>query len=133
MITHAAGPGPNAIRKHNFFLRDRNYTEQQARAAYRDCCSYWTGEWHTHPKGPPTPSERDLASYLGHLGDPELGLGVFLALIVTPNDTAWERATVYAWAIGAVALWQLEIELAPDPEVKIHALRRTPHARGQDP
>ncbi|MCB8046019.1 Mov34/MPN/PAD-1 family protein [Microbacterium oxydans] len=35
--------------------------------------SQWVGEWHTHPTGPMTPSDRDLASYYAHLSDAELG------------------------------------------------------------
>src|SRR5579875_2417323 len=69
LITHAAGPGPNAVRKRDFFLRDRQYTQAVADAAYADCCARWVGEWHTHPDGPPTPSDRDLKSYLTHLDD----------------------------------------------------------------
>jgi integrative and conjugative element protein (TIGR02256 family) len=124
LITHASGPGPKAIRKRDFFLRDRAYTERQAEVAYTACCARWIGEWHTHPLGLPAPSERDLASYLTHLDDPELSFATFLSLIVVPKDGDWTRAIAVAWEISAEALWPRNIDLTPYAAAKDEALRR---------
>lgn len=130
LITHASGPGPKAVRKRDFFSRDLDYTKTAAGAAYADCCSRWIGEWHTHPDGPPTPSSRDLASYLIHLEDPSLGFETFLSLIVIPDDAKWNGATVLAWEVGRVEMWVRAIDLTPDAEAHEEALRRAAPEEG---
>lgn len=130
LITHASGPGPNAVRERDLFSRDLDYTRMAADAAYADCCSRWIGEWHTHPDGPPTPSTRDLASYLTHLNDPALGFETFLSLIVIPDDASWDGATLLAWEIDHQEIRLRAIDLTPDAEAHDEALRRAAPEEG---
>lgn len=83
-VVRAAGPGPVAIRRHSYFLRDLAYTKRLARLAFEREGLQWVGDWHTHPRGPDRPSDFDLATYARHLADPELGFDAFVAMIVTP-------------------------------------------------
>lgn len=78
----AGAPGPNAIHERARFLRDLHHAQGLADKAWRDHQAQWIGEWHTHPHGSPQPSEVDLAAYLQHLKDRDLGFTQFLSLIV---------------------------------------------------
>lgn len=91
-IASAAEPGPDAIHQPRYFLRDLEYTQRAADRAYAMDRSQWIGEWHTHPLGPPNPSELDLNTYASHLMDPELRFERFIALIwstTPPRVSAW--------------------------------------------
>lgn len=133
LITHASGPGLNAIRERDFFLRDLKHTESEAAATYADCCARWIGEWHTHPEGPPAPSKRDITSYLAHLHDPELNFETFVSLIVLPNDSHWRSATVMAWELDGQAMWMRPIDLTPEAELREQALQRAdPPSEGEN-
>lgn len=110
---HVAGaPGPNAVRHARAFSRDRAYAEKLADAAWSEHRAAWVGEWHTHPEGLTTPSEIDLASYLTHLNDPDLGFDYFISLIIAlvpqveppgqeHQQTAGVPAVMTAWVVRA--------------------------------
>ena len=91
----AGTPGPAALREPSLFLRDLHHAQILASQAWESERAQWIGEWHTHPSGHPIPSPTDLASYVRHLRDPELGFMHFLAIIVVipkagaPTLTAW--------------------------------------------
>jgi integrative and conjugative element protein (TIGR02256 family) len=99
MVMHAGDAGPNAERRADFFQRDLAYAQQHADTAYEETCSYWIGEWHTHPDGHLAPSSTDLRTYHDLLRDPELLFQTFLALIVGPGADGWTSPTVAAWTI----------------------------------
>lgn len=111
-ILVAGDPGPNAVRHRRAFSRDRAHAEALADAAWAEHQATWVGEWHTHPEGLATPSEIDLASYLDHLNDPDLGFGYFISLIIAllpadhesrPGDHGSGRgpALLTAWVVRA--------------------------------
>jgi integrative and conjugative element protein (TIGR02256 family) len=83
-VAHATGPGPHAVHEERRFLRDLQYTQRAATRLSRETGAQWIGEWHTHPAGAGTPSERDVTTYVSHLVDPNLALCAFAALIVLP-------------------------------------------------
>ena len=106
----AGDPGPNAVRQPRAFSRDRVHAEGLADAAWAERQAIWVGEWHTHPEGLATPSDIDLASYLGHLSDPDLGFDYFISLIIAllPQgepagqdhpQTAGVSAVMTAWVV----------------------------------
>jgi len=99
-IVHAAGPGPQAVRRADFFRRDVRHAQAVADLTYRTDASVWIGDWHTHLGGPALPSNTDLASYRTLLADAELGFEVFLTVIVTPEPTkGWIRPRLNGWLI----------------------------------
>lgn len=99
-VAVAGGPGPRAVRRSNRFSRDLAHAQALADTAYDRDGSVWIGEWHTHPKGPPEPSEIDLNTYFSHLYDHRLDFDRFVALIALPCPAhAWEHATVVAWVV----------------------------------
>ncbi len=115
-VTVAGGPGPHAVRAANRFTRDLAFAEALADAAYDRDGSVWIGEWHTHPNGPPEPSDVDLRTYLSHLNDSHLGFDRFLSLIVLPcPDHAWEHMSLVAWVVhgNVVELAELRTERTP--------------------
>jgi integrative and conjugative element protein (TIGR02256 family) len=94
-ISHAVGPGPNAVRAQRFFSRDTQFTQAFADRLYLEDGSQWIGEWHTHPQGPAHPSELDLGTYAKHLDDPDLGLDWFVSVVVSPLSKTREVFTMW--------------------------------------
>ena len=111
VVQAAGGPGPNAVREERFVLRDLQHATLLAEDAWRDSRSQWIGEWHSHPTGVLEPSPMDLASYVSHLDDPELGFDVFLALITTLHRSGTRIA---AWAVTTKSLTLLSVERLND-------------------
>ncbi|MBE7955738.1 Mov34/MPN/PAD-1 family protein [Microbacterium sp. R1] len=97
VVQHAGGPGPDAFRAPTRFDRDLRYAQRLADYAWHVDGSQWVGEWHTHPTGPMTPSDRDLASYYAHLSDAELGFRQFVCVIVAIRDD--RSATLSGWIV----------------------------------
>lgn len=85
LVTVAGGPGPKAVRRPGYFLRDRDHAQELADAAWVCDASQWVGDWHTHPHGPSHPSSLDLRSVAQVLSDPELGFSTFLTVIAVPR------------------------------------------------
>lgn len=97
VIRHAGGPGPNARRSKNTFLRDLTYAQLIAESGWESDQSQWIGEWHTHPTGGLAPSAVDLNSYMSHLHDPELGFHQFIAVIACFNAAG--EVTIATWLV----------------------------------
>jgi integrative and conjugative element protein (TIGR02256 family) len=111
LISHALGPGPEALREPKLFVRDLDFTRRAAETIHQESAAQWIGEWHTHPAGHPEPSEADLVSYLRHLNDPELGFGMLISCIVVPTDPEWKGSVVVAWGVDQTSLRLLEIDV----------------------
>lgn len=103
-VTVAGDPGPNAQRRRDRFLRDRDHAEHLAADAWEADRAQWIGEWHTHPTTPPVPSPIDLASYARHLQDPDLSFDRFLSVIVGLDDRGEELVAGWIVTRGAVTL-----------------------------
>jgi integrative and conjugative element protein (TIGR02256 family) len=96
-VSRAGDPGPEAIRGSDAFRRDPAHAQRLADAAWSRDRSIWVGDWHTHPRGPASPSQLDLSTYLALLSDPELGFSLFLALVVVPAGPA--SPVLFPWVI----------------------------------
>jgi integrative and conjugative element protein (TIGR02256 family) len=100
-VTVAGDPGPDAVREKRRFLRDLAHAQTLADDAYERDASVWIGEWHTHPDGPPEPSDVDLTTYAKHLADGRLGFDRFLSVIVLPcPEHGWEHVSAVAWVVA---------------------------------
>jgi integrative and conjugative element protein (TIGR02256 family) len=115
-VTVAGAPGPHALRTANRFTRDLAHAEALADAAYEEDGSVWVGEWHTHPKGPPEPSDVDLRTYLSHLSDSRLGFERFVCLIALPcPEHAWEHISLTAWIVYDHVVEVAELRMEAEP------------------
>ena len=112
VIRHAGGPGPNARREPDRFLRDLAYAQRLAEIAWKEDQSQWIGEWHTHPSGDLAPSSYDLDAYSRHLRDPELGFNRFIAVIV--GVTLTREATSVVWIVDQESARPVPVTLAKD-------------------
>lgn len=102
-VNVAGGPGPNAQRSRDRFLRDRAHAAQLAALAWEADRAQWIGDWHTHPTTPPVPSPIDLASYARHLQDPDLNFVHFVSLIIGLSDPRHALIAGWSIAIGGTA------------------------------
>ena len=101
-VTIAGGPGPDAVREKRRFLRDLAHARALADHAYERDISVWIGEWHTHPNGPPEPSDVDLTTYARHLAEDRLSFDRFLSVIVLPcPEHGWEHVSAVAWIVAS--------------------------------
>jgi integrative and conjugative element protein (TIGR02256 family) len=96
-VRSAGDPGPAAVHRPAFFLRDLHHAQQLATQAFARDGSEWIGEWHTHPGAEPVPSARDLHTYLGFVADPQLRFDAFVALILVAPAGTWHRPQAHAW------------------------------------
>jgi integrative and conjugative element protein (TIGR02256 family) len=62
LITHAIGPGPKAIEKHNEFQKDYDYSVKMLNILYRQYSVDFLGEWHKHPNNCIEYSSKDYSS-----------------------------------------------------------------------
>jgi integrative and conjugative element protein (TIGR02256 family) len=111
-VRHAGDPGPGAVRRRDFFLRDRGHAQKLADIAFDADGSIWIGEWHSHVEVPPVPSRRDLTTYARLLADDELGFDVVISLIV--GDTT-DGTVLTAWGCTPPQATELPI-LVADPD-----------------
>lgn len=112
-VRHAGGPGPAAVHRPTFFLRDRHHAQRLAAEAFARDQSTWIGEWHTHPAAGAIPSTRDLNTYLSFLADPQLRFEAFIALIVVARDNTWCRPEAHAWICYDHAVEPAPLTIAP--------------------
>ncbi|HWK25204.1 MAG TPA: Mov34/MPN/PAD-1 family protein [Solirubrobacter sp.] len=100
VIEQAGDAGAEAIRRPNFFLRDRAHAESLALSAWKERQAVWVGDWHTHPVGGPHPSHRDLRTYAGLLAAAELEFLVFVSIIVVPDVIdGWRTPQLHPWLL----------------------------------
>lgn len=99
VVRHAGRPGPDAIRRPNFFQRDLQHTRSYADWAFALDRSVWIGEWHTHLHAPPRPSTLDLITYQTLLSDPELMFDYFVAIILTDDRNTWQTPQFTTWIV----------------------------------
>jgi len=95
-VRHAGDPGPVAVRRPTFFLRDLDHAQHLAEKAFTRDRSVWIGEWHTHPTSAPVPSDRDLDTYARLLADPDLRFDAVVAIIVSGQGD-WTAPVACAW------------------------------------
>jgi integrative and conjugative element protein (TIGR02256 family) len=101
VVEQAGDPGPEAVRRPDFFLRDRGHAQNLADAAWADRQAVWVGDWHTHPMGGPSPSQRDLRTYAGLLAAAELAFEIFVSIIVVPDETlGWRQPRLHPWVFA---------------------------------
>jgi integrative and conjugative element protein (TIGR02256 family) len=126
VIATAGDPGPGAHRSRSDFQRDLAHAKNLADAAYLRDQSVWVGEWHTHPRGPVCPSDRDLRTYRRFLLDPELHFIRVASLIITCKDDEWDDVEISGWSISlrstgstqrlAIAAWDVTPLASPREE-----------------
>lgn len=64
IVTHASLPGPNAIHKRAYFMRDKKFCQEYLDCIHREFAGkvHYIGEWHKHLELKPSPSRTDIDS-----------------------------------------------------------------------
>ncbi|MBI2919055.1 MAG: Mov34/MPN/PAD-1 family protein [Chloroflexi bacterium] len=71
-VTHATGPGPNAIHSPVAFAKDTVYLQRVLDYLFQCFGVNYLGVWHQHPPEMPYPSAGDLRSAWQDIADPEV-------------------------------------------------------------
>ena len=88
VITHAIGPGPNALHGRNFFIPDQPYHVSEIAKRYHASGRRITylGDWHSHPKGLADPSRKDKRTLASIASAESARVPIALMLIVVADD-----------------------------------------------
>lgn len=83
VITHASGPGPNALHRPDRFERDREFCQLflDQHAVRTGGVLDFLGEWHKHREADPWPSPTDRNTYQKLAADPNCHLDQVVVLI----------------------------------------------------
>lgn len=91
VITHALGPGPNALHGPEEFVPDYERDRGSAIAWWEDTegAEYYLGDWHSHPDSGPYLSERDreVLELIAHDPGSQLSCSLMVVVGLKP-DTA---------------------------------------------
>lgn len=90
-VTHASGPGPNAIHQPAHFLRDTVYCAGVLRELYERHGVDYVGEWHSHVGLLRMPSAGDMLTLAGIMSDPDYDFQVFSMLLAVKGRGRWRR------------------------------------------
>jgi integrative and conjugative element protein (TIGR02256 family) len=119
IVTAAGGPGPEAIRRTDFFQRDLRTADQLLEDAFQTSGALWIGDWHTHTVVDERPSATDSDSYQRLLADEELAFTRFLSLIVTSDSGSFADASIMPWIATKTGIARGHLELGiPGPEAE---------------
>jgi integrative and conjugative element protein (TIGR02256 family) len=90
-VTHATGPGPNAVHHPAHFLRDTAYCAGVLREHYDRHGVDYVGEWHSHVGLLREPSDGDLLTLAGIMGDPDYDFHAFAMLLAVKGGRRRRR------------------------------------------
>lgn len=71
-VGFAVGPGPRAIHRHAYFLRDGNFSQKNLEVIYEQSAGAYDyiGEWHSHPVlSGPSPRDRESMRWIAQNED----------------------------------------------------------------
>ncbi|MGH3874695.1 MAG: Mov34/MPN/PAD-1 family protein [Pseudonocardiaceae bacterium] len=117
-VRSAGDPGPAAVHRPAFFLRDLHHAQRLAAEAFARDGSESIGEWHTHPDATPTPSARDRHTYLRFLTDPQLCFDAFVALIIVAPAGVWHQPEAHAWVCSHRVAEHVPLTITSDSTVR---------------
>lgn len=90
-VTHATGPGPNAVHHPAHFLRDTAYCAGILREHYERHGVDYVGEWHSHVGLLRVPSDGDLLTLAGIMNDPDYDFQAFAMLLAVKGGRRRRR------------------------------------------
>jgi len=87
IIRKTTVPGPNAIKKESYFLKDKEFTQKELENAFQNFGSkgLYLGEWHYHPQGTNSPSGIDVKSLTEIAKQDTYRIDSPLLIILSPN------------------------------------------------
>jgi integrative and conjugative element protein (TIGR02256 family) len=109
-VTHASGPGPNAVHEPAFFLRDTAYCAGVLREHYERSGADYVGEWHTHVDGLRVPSPGDLLTLAGIMHDPDYDFQYFAMLLAVKFRRRRSRLELHAFVATRDLVMQSTVE-----------------------
>ena len=112
-VTHASGPGPDAVHAPSHFLRDTAYCAGVLREHYDQFGVDYVGEWHSHVKRLRRPSPGDLVTLHGIMNDPDYDLSIFAMLLAVGAGGRRPKIDLH----GFIATRQVVMEVMIDAPV----------------
>lgn len=91
VITHATGPGSNAVHRRHSFVPDHEFQEAEVARIYQESgrISGYLGDWHSHPLGDVNLSRRDRRTLRRIAGHEEARAPVPVMAVVAGSEHTW--------------------------------------------
>lgn len=91
VITHATGPGPNAVHRTHSFIPDYEYQEAEVARLYEESgrISTYLGDWHSHPLEGVHLSRRDRRTLNRIAGSAEARAPVPVMAVIGGGNPDW--------------------------------------------
>lgn len=127
VVTHAVGPGPNAIHELNRFAPDYHFQETEIARLYNqsDCSLQYLGDWHSHPGAAGYLSEMDVTT-LARIASAVRGDAPEALMVILTFGPEW---TPVAWTAKRRRRWYSKLDVKPW-EVAIYKTNSSvPHER----
>lgn len=109
-VTHASGPGPNAVHEPAFFMRDTAYCSRVLSEHYERFGADYVGEWHTHVDGLRVPSAGDLVTLANIMHDPDYDFESFAMLLAVKFRRRRSRLELHAFVATKNVIMQSAVE-----------------------
>lgn len=93
-VTHATGPGPQAVHGRTHFIKDTACLQKVLNVLFQYYGANYLGVWHKHPPELAYPSDGDISGALKELGDSQVGLPYHLLPVCLLQDGEF-RLSVY--------------------------------------
>lgn len=111
-VTHATGPGPNAVHTPTYFLRDTAYCAGILREYYDEFGVDYIGEWHSHVDLLRVPSGGDMCTLAGIMHDPDYDFEAFAMLLAVKAGRRRSRLELHGFIATRDILRSAMIERA---------------------
>lgn len=109
-VTHASGPGPNAVHAPSYFLRDTAYCADVLQEHYERFGADYVGEWHSHAERLKRLSPGDLMTVSGIMNDPDYDFAVFAMLLAVTAGKRRRRIDLLGFIATREAVLDVMIE-----------------------
>ena len=109
-VTHASGPGPNAIHEPTYFLRDTAYCAAVLRDHYERFGIDYVGEWHSHTDLLRHPSGGDLLTLSRIMSDPDYDFTIFAMLLAVGSGKRRHRIDLHGFIATQSDIFEVAVE-----------------------
>ncbi len=109
-VTHASGPGVNAVHTPTYFLRDTEYCARVLKEHYDKFGVDYIGEWHSHVDLLRVPSPGDLLTLAGIMRDPDYDFQSFVMLLAVKTGSWRSRLELHGFVATQNAVSKTVIE-----------------------
>lgn len=108
IVNFATLPGPNAIQKQGYFLRDNEYCSKILATRYKEYKEDYVGDWHSHIINLRGLSAGDVRSIISVFTDIDYDFNALASIVVSFNG---DQTQVTGFIASGTQIYQAKIEI----------------------